>query len=331
MAEITSPAPTSDDFGDVDISGLVDALDLTPDERAHFSSHNEETVSTESAEVAPEVDEPAVVEEKVEAPAAETEGETDPKAEKPEGDGVQKRIDKLTAEKYAAREEAEALKAQLTQLQQKLSQQPIQSAPATVPLSHVNSQAELMEAREKALQAKEFALMNPHGGTYTAAGKDGQPEEINLSDEQIRTLLVNANRMLDRDIPARAAYLNEAQGHFAEARRVYPHLFDPKNPDSILANQYLQVAPWLRNFPDWACVLGDTVTGYRIRMAKAAQPKEAVQTLAPNPAKAKIIGSPKGQAGPRVHAIKSTADLVASGRNELSFDEATGLLDEFLR
>jgi len=347
MTTEISSNPTSGDFGNVDIAGLVDALDLSVDEKAHFAglTNEDQTAGLESDGVSLDgTDKEAVVEEEItqldtetpseevvtEKPEVKTEGEEEDGTLSP---AIQKRIDKLTAEKYAAKEENEALKAQLTQAQQKLQQSPVPGAPqASVPLANVNSPQELMRARELALTAKEWALMNPHGGEYPVQGKDGNQENQALDETQVRELLVKANRMLDRDIPARQAYLNEAQGHYAEAKRVYPHLFDAKNPDAILASQYLQQAPWLTNFPDWTLVLGDTITGYRMRTAKTAQIKSQVPTLTPDPTKAKIIGSPKGQAaGVKVRAVKSPAELHKSGKNELSLDEAATLLDAFLR
>ena len=320
--EIIVPTPSADVTDNIDLVGMIDALGLSADERGHFAAPAatpdnvvEEKPPVEPGTVPEEAGESAVEEKEVEQPAEEP-------------DNVQKRIDKLTAEKYAAREEVETLKAQLLDAQQKLGQKPLVSI-AEIPLSHINSHQQLADAREQALTAKEFALMNPNGGNYQTY-KDGKPGEIvEVSEEGVRNILIKANRMLDRDIPARKEYLDQAVVHFSEAKKSYPALFDSKSQDAQMMGRVVQLLPGIMAHPDWPMAVGHYLTGLRIWQSK--QNGSTATAATPSPDRAKIIGSPKGQAGAKTRAIKSVSDIVKSGKSQLSLDETADILDSYFR
>jgi len=152
--------------------------------------------------------------------------------------------------------------------------------------------------------------------------------------------LVKANRLLDRDIPSRKEYLDAAAGHFQVARTIYPNLFNAEHPDSKLGNQFLNMAPWVKKFSDYPIVIGDYIAGARARLAKeaaAGKPGVGKVVQMPNvngkaqpPAnKAKVIGSPKGQSGPRTRTVVNVSEMAKAGKSDLSVDDAANILDSF--
>jgi len=268
------------------------------------------------------------------APEGETKpGEGDTKEGEDDGKGlppsVQTRIDKLTAEKYQAREQVEQLKAELAQAKQHVGQAP-QVVSADTPLGDVQNHGDLSKVKEQALQAKEWALMNPNGGAFETT-KDGKTETKEFSADEVREVLVKANRLLDRDIPGRKEYLDAAAGHFQVARTVYPNLFNADHPDSKLGNQFLNMAPWVKKFSDYPIVIGDYIAGARARLAREATAGKPSDGKAQPPAnKAKVIGSPKGQAGPRTRTVVvNVGEMAKAGKSDLSVDDAANILDTF--
>lgn len=339
----TSPNPTSADLDSptVDFAGLVDALDLDADQRAHFNLPNDgddepaatdagdDSQADDAATVALEGDEP------VTSDAAEPQDDvTDAVDPKDLTDGklpesVQRRIDKLTAEKYNLSEELAQVK---SQLQQKAT--PTPAATPDQPLAHVQNSQDLNTVHEQALQAKEWALMNMDGGVYLTQEKDGTQKEVNLDATQVREVLVKASRLLDRDIPKRRQYLQEAAGHFAEARQAYPQLFNPKTKEAQMASNLVARAPWITSFPDWPLIVGHTIRGLSQYLAEKQgnQQKQqaAVKTKAEAVTNPKIIGSPRGQAGPRTRPARNPAEYGKAKNNTINVGEAADLLDIFV-
>lgn len=327
--QISSPDPTSAEVdANVDFAGLVDALapTMSDEDREHFKTNEgkQEATPDEAGEVPAEEGEAALEEETPTPVAEEAAVVEEEKKEVP--DSVQRRIDKLTAEKYHAIEEAARLKEQLAQAQNRPVQLPVTP---DQPLANVHDHAELSRQREMALLVKEWALTNPEGGTYTTT-KDGKEEQVMLDVAQVRDLLVKSNRMLDRDIPARKDYLDQLAGNLERARKFYPDFFQD-TPNGRAGAQLLAQYPFLRNFADWPLITIDLINGGNMRLAKE---KGKVAPVA-NPVdvtKPKVIGSPRGQSATRTKPIKSISEYAAASKtNEISLSEAADLLEAFIQ
>lgn len=320
--------------GDVTLADLVSSL---PDDTSidsayleHFRGTDDEVKETTEAGDVPAEEVAEVEGEELLDPSQpeetpEVEGE-EAEAPKEEPASVQKRIDKLTAEKYAAKEEAEQLKAQNAQLLARLQTSQVQ-VPVTPdnPLSNIHSEQDLATRESQLRAARKFCMLNPDGGMVVGTDDKGQPTETVLSAEKVRELLVQSEELLTEKIPQRREYLRQAAGFNQEARTTYPQLFTNGSEDGQLAVTFLKMAPWVRNFPDWQLVLGDYISGFRQRTNKA---KGATASASKKPVPVvKPLGAPRpGAGGTKVPASQKSIRSVISERGELSIDDVASLL-----
>lgn len=340
----------------VDLAGLVDALGISAEDASRFTPEGESNTTETKTVDGSVVDPDAVTSSSTEAETEETtkeleptqpEGIEVPKVEEVKEDGegqgwpasAQERVNKLTGKNYALTEQVEQLTSQLAEAKKAVPQGTPQVVSADIPLGDVQNHGDLFKVKEQALEAKEWALMNPNGGSYELT-RDGKTETKEFSADEVRDVLVKANRLLDRDIPARKDYLDAAGVHFQAARTAYPTLFDQNHPDSKLANQFLNAAPWVKKFSDYPLIVGDYLSGARARLVKEAaagkpgdvKPGQMAVTggkAQPAANKAKVIGSPKGQAGPKTRSVVNISELAKSGKSDLSVDDAANILDSF--
>lgn len=330
-------------LGDVNLADLASALPIEHEYLEHFkgTANEEVTTKSDSAEVVEEDEETAeateeVKEETSEETAEETkeesaeeavEEETDPKSKLPVS--VQKRIDKLTAEKHAVRDELDRAKAELATLTAKLQNAPVQTVQvsSTEILPEVRNLNDLAQREAQARAVKKFCMQNPEGGMVKGTDpKTGEPTETFITPERVRELLVNSEELLTEKIPHRRDYLAQNAKSEVEARAYYPQIFTNGSEDGQLAAQFANMAPWIRQFPDWQLAIGHYVTGFKAYQA-ALKAKAAGPAKKPVPA-VKPLGAPKPAAGgTKVPASKKSLHAVIGERNgDVSVDDAASLL-----
>lgn len=326
-------------LGDVSLADLASALPIESEYLEHFKGATNEEVKTDSdpAIVADEEKE-AVVEgdetvestETAETEAEETEAENEEEEKDPDSKlpvSVQKRIDKLTAEKHAIRDEADGLKATVADLTTKLQNAPVRNVPVSnvEVLPDIRNVNDLNLREQQARATKKFCMQNPEGGVVKGTDKDGNPTERLIPPEEIRTLLVNAEELLTEKIPYKRDYLTQTAKYESEARAYYPKIFTNGTVEGQSAVQFVNMAPWVRSFPDWHMVIGDYISGRAIReaatKAKAAPQRREVPAVKP-------LGAPKPAAGgSKVSANKKSMQAVIGERNgDITIDDAAGLL-----
>ena len=210
-------------------------------------------------------------------PIEEIEAIEEPEAEeeaKPEKqDSVQKRIDKITAARRAAEEEAAALKAELAELKAKqLVPPPAVPTPRT-PLADVNDHEELARRVDLSRQAKSWAIQHLDGGEI--ALDDGNTKF--LTGEQVKVLLSRAEEMLDTHIPQRHQFLLQKADWDKQAQAAYPNLYKPGHKDNQELNSWLTILPEGHRFPDFALIVGDAMLGRQLRLQREAAKKNGAQ------------------------------------------------------
>jgi hypothetical protein len=138
-------------------------------------------------------------------PLEETVEEPEPEPEEEKRDSVQKRIDKITAARRAAEEEATALKAELADLKAKHVALPPVVPSASSPLANVDDPKELVRRVELSRQAKSWAIQHLEGGEVQL--DDGNSKF--LSGDQVKLLLSRAEDMLETHIPQRHVFCSK--------------------------------------------------------------------------------------------------------------------------
>jgi hypothetical protein len=238
------------------------------------------------------------------------EQETVPQQEQEDDEpaGVQKRINKLVAQRKEAAAKAEALERELNEARTKLevleqqASAPQTSVVADNPFADIWDEGKLSEEYRKARELKRWCEDNSDG--CEIGGKEYSAEDI----KSIRRKVEDA---LDVHIPTRHQFLTNYKQIKPVAEASYPWWKDRSNQTYAEAQQVLRQMPQLASFPDYQLAIGDFLEGRKMRMEReksAKVPKAAVKVAPKQPS------APK--ASP-VRTDKSANDALVAKRNFL--------------
>lgn len=273
----------------------------------------------ESSEAPATEEEPASAETPpAETPAVETEpaleaGADEEKEKEGVPVGVQKRIDKLTAQKHEANERAEALQAKITELEGKLSNlAPLAPTPDS-PLADVDTVDALDQRLAAAQRVKFWALEHLDGGEV----EDGKGSSYMMAGDKVKALLAQSEALLTQHGPNRRQYLQARSNFEQEARAYYPDLYKAGTEYNKVLLTWVKIFPEVRKFPDFQIIIADALAGQKMRLAKKAangkpQQQRAVPTLAaPNPSSGTKVSQ-------KSILTKSLLDRMATDRSALN-------------
>jgi hypothetical protein len=217
--------------------------------------------------------------------------EPEPKKEEDLSESVQKRIDKLTAQKKTAEERASSLQTELDDLKSKFSAPPPVAPTAASPLSDIENETDLRAKINHIQEAKTWCIQHLDGGEVS----NGNGGTQWLDGNTVKGILANAELMLSKHVPERRDFIANKQVFDTEARREYPALFkDGTEPNKVL-NQWLKVFPECRRYPDIALIIGDAIVGQKIRFDRAKARSNGKVPTAGHP-----LAPPAPAASPRV-------------------------------
>ena len=245
------------------------------------------------------------VEEKSDDEESEDEdGEADEEDEKPSPDKVQKRIDKLTAQKKAASEEAATIKAQYEEAQKRLTElesqvneaaRPVLQASADNPLADVDT-AEALDAKIKSAQeVRRWALRNTDG----AEVKKPDGSTVWVDSDQVKDYLVKADDVLTVFAPQRQQWLAQRQPALEATHNLFPDILKKGTPMQKAFEATVKQAPELLKLPQVEYWVGLALYGEQQLMAaqkaQAAKTKaqEKVSSAKKTPTPVKPVSSPK--------------------------------------
>lgn len=258
----------------------------------------------------------------------EPEGEADEKASP---DKVQKRIDKLTAQKKAAAEEAATVKAQYEEAQKRLAElesqvneaaRPVLQASADNPLADVDTPEALDAKIKSAQEVRRWALRNTDG----AEVKKPDGSTVYLDADQIKDYLIKADDVLTIHAPARQQWLAQRQPAVEAAQNLFPDIFKKGTPMQKAFEVTVKQAPELLKLPQVEYWVGLALYGEQQLMAaqKAQQAKtkaaEKVSSAKKTPTPVKPVSSPKTSTKGTVS--KDVRNRVLSGAGGISDLEA---------
>lgn len=222
--------------------------------------------------------------------------------DQPEHDGVQKRINKLTAQKKEAIAKAEALERELSEAKAKLDEignrpqetQPIASVDN--PFADVWEDSKLGDEWRKARELKRWCEDNADGCELN--GKE-------YTSDEIRSIRRRVEDALDVHIPARQQFLAGYRQIKPLAETAYPWWKDRSSTEYSEAQQVLRQMPQIASYPDYQFAIGDFLLGRKVRMEREQSAKSA-NKAAPKVAP-KQPGAPKS-APMRVDKKSAEAD-----------------------
>ena len=292
------------------VESAEEADDLSQDETEEEASSESEDVSEDSEEATEE----------------SSEDSEDEESEAPSPDNVQKRINKLTAQKKAAAEEAASVKSQYEEAQKRLAElesqvneasRPILQPTAENPLADVDT-AEALDAKIKSAQeVRRWALRNTDGATV----KRPDGTEVYVEADEVKNYLIRADDVLTVHGPARREWIAQRQPAVEAAKNMFPDIFKKGSALNQAYQATIKQAPELLKLPQNEYWVGLALYGEQQLMAKqaasnakaAASKKVSSNKLAKTPTPANPISSPKTST--KGAASKAARDRVmSSGR-----------------
>ena len=179
--------------------------------------------------------------------------------------GVQKRIDKLTALRKQAEEQAEKLKKEVEDLRTKVesskSTEIVVKSDDAVPYAHLNSIAEIEAEIAQARSVRRWCEENSNGVVVDNA--DGSQTEY--TSEDVKRIKLNAMDALEEHIPKRLNYIQTKAKVDSIAYKEYPWLKDKASKERQIAEAFIKAFPQVTRFPDYNMVIGDYIRGVQAR------------------------------------------------------------------
>jgi hypothetical protein len=257
----------------------------------------------------------------------------DKEDEAPTQDKIQKRIDKLTAQKKAAAEEAAAVKSQYEEAQKRLAElesqvnesaRPVLQPTAENPLADVDT-PEALEAKIKSAQeVRRWALRNTDG----AEVKRPDGTTVYVDSDQVKDYLIKADDVLTIHAPARQQWLAQRQPAVEAAKNLFPDLFKKGTPMHTAYQATIKQAPELLKLPQSEYWIGLALYGESQLMQKQAADQAKAKAAkkvsgsesSKTPTPVKPVSTPKSSTKGAVNT--ATRNRVLSGAGGINDLEA---------
>lgn len=292
--KVSEPTKTTLPSSPLDTDGLTSLLRQTlfadPEEeqtQAQTETETEEEESESSEEIAEDETESeeseteSNVEDDNADEAEESKADDEEKQDKQLSKGVQKRIDKLVAQKKEAEAKLQALAEKLAETESQAAnsqKEVIVSDKGLNPYFKLQSDTDVHAEIRNARQVRRWAEENPDGAVVP--GKNG--EEIEYSAEDIRKIKLNAIDALEEHLPSQLNYIQTRKQFDAEAEKTYPFWKQRSSSEYQYANALIREFPEIQKFPDFKLSIGDMIEGKRIRESKM-KPATAIKKAPSNP------------------------------------------------
>lgn len=289
-------------------------------------SDNETSDSADEKSEDPNEDaetEPAEDDEKSEDDEEEDEEDKDDDQPVPAPEKVQKRIDKLTAQKKEAQEKAQALeteyeaaKTKLAELEAQVNEaaRPVLQPSPDNPLADVDTPEALDAKVRSAQEVRRWALRNTDGATV----KKPDGSEVYLDADQVKDYLIKADDVLTLHAPQRQQWLAQRQPAVEAAKSLFPDIFKKGSQLHTAYTATVKQAPELLKLPQVEYWVGLALYGEQQLMAK--QQAEQAKAKA-----AKKVSSKKSEA--KLPTPASPVSAAKSATKSSSKDAAKRLFE----
>lgn len=200
-------------------------------------------------------------------------------------EGVQTRINELTAARRSAEERVAALTEQLASYQAR-------DAGRFEPdvLETIDDPATLDRQKTQWSQLHRWAAQN-------LTAPEAKLGEKVYSTEEVGAIFAQTSQLLTEAAPKRAAYLAE-RAHFDHATaQIYPWAADTKSGDGAALHRALTTIPELRRLPNGRLIAADSLVGLKLRDAGIRVDDTLIERLAKEQARtAKTTSAPAARA-----------------------------------
>ena len=144
--------------------------------------------------------------------------------------------------------------------------------------------------------------------------------ETVLDRKALKTIVRNAEKTLEEDIPQRAQFLQQRAEVQKVAYELFPYLKDKSTPEYVQAQQAYMQMPWLKNLPQADWIMGVQIEG--IKAIEAKKNKAGSKTGKPSvpfstkPPAGQTVVSSSGEA--RTPSGQRAAQTLESMRAQMS-------------
>jgi hypothetical protein len=305
-----APAVDVEDFDIESISEALVGLDKPAPEAADPKTDAEEEKLSDNTDESDESEAEKPAEESEDEDAKESEdeeSEDDDDQPAPAPEKIQKRIDKLTAQKKEALEKAQTLETEYSAAKTKLAEleaqvneasRPVLQPTAENPLADVDT-PEALEAKIKSAQeVRRWALRNSDGATV----KRPDGTEVYVDADQVKDYLIKADDVIVTHGPARQQWLAQRQPAVEAAKNLFPDIFKKGTPMHQAYQATIKQAPELLKLPQNEYWVGLALYGEQQLMqqqaaaqakSKAAKKVSSAKTEAPLPTPASPVSAAK--------------------------------------
>jgi hypothetical protein len=186
---------------------------------------------------------------------------------------IQKRIDKLTAQKKEALEKAQTLESEYAEAKTKLAEleaqvneasRPVLQPTADNPLADVDTPEALDAKIKSAQEVRRWALRNTDGATV----KKPDGSEVYLDADQVKDYLIKADDVITVHAPARQQWLAQRQPAVEAAKNLFPDIFKKGSPMHQAYQATIKQAPELLKLPQNEYWVGLALYGEQMLMQR---------------------------------------------------------------
>jgi hypothetical protein len=186
---------------------------------------------------------------------------------------IQKRIDKLTAQKKEALEKAQTLESEYSQAKTRLaeleaqvneSSRPVLQPTAENPLADVDTPEALDAKIKSAQEVRRWALRNTDGATV----KKPDGSEVYLDADQVKDYLIKADDVITVHAPARQQWLAQRQPAVQAAQNLFPDIWKKGSPMHQAFQATVKQAPELLKLPQVEYWVGLALYGEQMLMQR---------------------------------------------------------------
>jgi hypothetical protein len=236
---------------------------------------------------------------------------------------IQKRIDKLTAQKKEALEKAQTLESEYGQAKTRLaeleaqvneSSRPVLQPTAENPLADVDTPEALDAKIKSAQEVRRWALRNTDGATV----KKPDGSEVYLDADQVKDYLIKADDVITVHAPARQQWLAQRQPAVQAAQNLFPDIWKKGSPMHQAFQATVKQAPELLKLPQVEYWVGLALYGEQQLMQR--QEADKAKASAAKKVSSKKESKPPTPASP-VSAAKSATKTSSKDAAKRLFDK----------
>ena len=288
-------AETTEGIFDVAVSDIAKAANAPQTFIDSLTSNDDEASEPQEVEEEEEVieeneDNEEEVEESEEDQEEEEQEEVEEEEPKGDSPGIKKRIGKLVERAKKAEAEAERLQTELNGQQGESRQD--NSTPGADRFETVTDSQILDKMEADAEHLREWLITNPEGGEY--ADRSGGKYDVDY--ETAKSLHVQTDRDLRKNIPNQRANIHQMATSFQQANATFPWMQDNGTSEFVEMAGILANNPRAKKFyesdPNAALFFGYAVEGYKSvhakeRKGKKVNPVAQAPTSVPTSTRAK--------------------------------------------